>query len=407
MTFDIERVRAEYPALSEGFAHFEGAAGTLVARRCADAIAHVTGSAVANKSSAFEPGRRALDIVDRARAAVADLVGGEPDGVVFAQSATALTYLVARTLAQPGDGPGWGPGDEVVVSRLDHDANVRPWLQVAARTGATVRWAEFDRDTGVLAHDQYRDLVNERTRLVAVTAASNAIGSRTNVAEVAEIAHAAGALVYVDGVHATPHVPVDVARLGADFYVTSAYKWSGPHIAACVAPVERWERMRPEKLVPAPDEGPDRFEHGTISFELLAGVVGAVEHLAALAPAGASTRRDRVLESMGAAQAYESEIFTLLVTGLAEIPGVTQLPAPPFRCPTVSFRLAGQHPAGTAERLGAEGICVYSGDNYAYEYFQAMGLRDSGGAVRASVYHYNTADDVARLLDALKRVSST
>jgi cysteine desulfurase family protein (TIGR01976 family) len=407
MTFDIDRVRAQYPALREGFAHFEGAAGTLVAKGCADAIAAVTGSAVANKSTAFEPGRRALDIVDEAREAIADLVGGEPNGVVFAQSATALTYLVARTLALPADGPGWGPGDEVVVSRLDHDANVRPWLQAAARVGATVRWAEFDRETGVLGVDQYHELVNERTRLVAVTAASNAIGSRTKVAEIAEIAHAAGALVYVDGVHATPHVPVDVVQLGADFYVTSAYKWSGPHIAACVAAADQWERMRPEKLVPAPDEGPDRFEHGTISFELLAGVVGAVEHLAALGPAGATTRRTRVLESMRSAQVYESEIFTRLVTGLDEMPGVRQLPAPPFRCPTVSFRVADQHPAETAERLGAEGICVFSGDNYAYEYFAAMGLHERGGAVRASVYHYNTAEDVARLLDALKRVSPT
>jgi cysteine desulfurase family protein (TIGR01976 family) len=407
MTFEIERVRAEYPALREGYAHFEGAAGTLVARRCADAIAEVTGSAVANKSSAFEPGRRALEIVDRARVAVADLVGGEPDGVVFAQSATALTYLVARTLALPADGPGWGPDDEIVVSRLDHDANVRPWLQVAARVGATVRWAEFDREKGTLPAEQYHDLISERTRLVALTAASNAIGTRPEVARIAETAHAAGALVYVDGVHATPHVPTDVTALGADFYVTSAYKWSGPHLAACVAPVSLWERLRPEKLRPAPDTVPDRFEHGTISFELLAGVTGAVDHIAALGPSGGSTRRARVLESMRAAQVYEGDIFERLMAGLAELPGITQCPAPPFRCPTVSFRVDGQAPALTAERLGAEGVCVFSGDNYAYEYFEAMGLRDSGGAVRASVYHYNTADDVARLLDAIKRVSST
>jgi len=407
MTFDIDRVRAEYPALREGFVHFEGAAGTLVARRCADAIAEVTRTAVANKTSAFRPGRRALEIVDRARAAVADLVGGEPGGVVFAQSATALTYLVARTLAQPADGPGWGPGDEVVVSRLDHDANVRPWLQVAARAGATVRWAEFDRGTGELPVDQYRDLVTERTRLVAVTAASNAIGTRTEVAAIAGIAHAAGALLYVDGVHATPHVPVDVGALGADFYVTSAYKWSGPHLAACVAPVAVWEGLRPEKLVPAPDEGPDRFEHGTACFELLAGVAGAVDHLAALAGDATAARRTQVLASMRAAQEYEAGLFAALVDGLTEIPGVTLCPAPGFRCPTVAFRVGDQHPARTAELLGAEGVCVFSGDNYAYEYFQAMGLRDSGGAVRASVYHYNTDEDVARLLDGVKRVSAS
>jgi cysteine desulfurase family protein (TIGR01976 family) len=407
MTFDIERVRAEYPALREGFTHFEGAAGTLVARRCADAIAEVTGAAVANRSPAFVPGQRALDIVDRSREAVADLVGGEPDGVVFGPSATALTYLVARTLAQPADGPGWGPGDEVVVSALDHDANVRPWVQMAERVGATVRWARFDPETGTLPRQQYGDLITDRTRLVALTAASNAIGTRPEVALIAEIAHAAGALVYVDGVHATPHVPVDFVALGADFYVTSAYKWSGPHIAACVAPVPLWEQLRPEKLRPAPDSVPDRFEHGTSCFELLAGVTGAVDHLAAIGEGAPATRRGRVLESMRAIQVYEAEIFGRLMAGLAEMPAITVCPAPSHRCPTVSFRVAGQHPAETAERLGAEGICVFSGDNYAYEYFQGMGLRESGGAVRASVYHYNTADDVARLLDALKRVSST
>ena len=277
------------------------------------------------------------------------------------------------------------------MSRLDHDANVRPWLQVAARVGATVRWAEFDRETGVLAVDQYRDLVNERTRLVALTAASNAIGSRTNVAEVAEIAHASGALVYVDGVHATP---ARAGRRGRSWAPTSTSRarTSGP--ARTSPPVSRrwrqWERMRPEKLVPAPDEGPDRFEHGTISFELLAGVVGAVGHLAALGPAGGSSRRTRVLESMRAAQVYESEIFTRVVTGLAELPGVTQCPAPPFRCPTVSFRVADQHPAETAERLGAEGVCVYSGDNYAYEYFRGDGAarqRGSGARERVPLQH--------------------
>jgi cysteine desulfurase family protein (TIGR01976 family) len=403
MAFDIDRVRAEYPALREGYAHFEGAAGTLVATGCAAAIAGVTGAAVANKSPAFEPGRRAFAIVDAARAAVADLVGGVADGVVFGQSATALTYLVARTLAMPVDGPGWGPGDEVVVSRLDHDANVRPWVQVAARVGATLRWAEFDPETGVLGTEQYSSLVTGRTRLVALTAASNAIGSRPDVAAIARIAHAAGALVYVDGVHATPHAPIDVTALGADFYVTSSYKWSGPHIAACIAPPARWEELRPEKLVPAPDEVPDRFEHGTQSFELLAGVTGAVDHLAALAPPeSAGTRRERLVGSLAAAQAYEMGLFERLVAGLTDIPGVTLCPAPADRCPTVGFRVGDQDPARTAEKLAEDGVLVFSGDNYAHEYFQRMGLQPSG-AVRASVYHYNTDSDVDRLLDVVKR----
>jgi cysteine desulfurase family protein (TIGR01976 family) len=400
MPFDINRVRARYPALREGFAHFDGAAGTLVAVRSSDAIAEVTRGAVSNKSPAFAAGRRSLEITSQAREAVADLVGGDPRGVVFGQSATALTYLVARTLAD-----GWRKGDEIVVSRLDHDANVRPWLQVAARVGASVRWAAVDPQTGVLPAEGYEELVNERTRLVAVTAASNAIGTRPDVASIAGVAHEAGALVYVDGVHATPHVPTDVGELGADFYVTSAYKWSGPHIAACVAAPLLWAGLSPDKLIPSPDEVPDRFEFGTLSFELLAGVTGAVDHLADLAPddGGTGTRRARLTTSLTEAHEYEMGLFATLIDGLGDIPGVVACPAPARRCPTVSFRVRDQHPAKTARTLGDDGICVFSGDYYAYEYFQAAGLRDSGGAVRAGIYHYSTEQDVARLLDAVKR----
>src|SRR5262245_51582419 len=330
MPFNVDRIRAAYPALNEGYAHFEGAAGTLVAAACADAIAEVTRGAVANKSTAFAAGRRALAIVADARAAVADLLGAAPEGVVFGQSATALTYLVARTL-----GEAWGPGDEIVVSRLDHDANVRPWVQVAARRGATLRWATVDPATGELPADQYEELVNERTRLVAVTAASNAIGTRPDVPAIAAIAHEVGALTYVDGVHATPHLPIDVGALGADFYVTSAYKWSGPHIAACVAAPSLWERLHPDKLLPSPDEVPERFEHGTQSFELLAGVIGAVDHLADLVEGTEGSRRERVLASMAAAHEYEMDLFDQLMAGLADIPGVTMCPAGVSRCPTV------------------------------------------------------------------------
>jgi cysteine desulfurase family protein (TIGR01976 family) len=397
MSFDVDRVRGGYPALAEGYAHFDGAAGTLVAAGCSDAIAEVTRAAVGNKSTAFAPGRRALEIVAEARSAVADLLGADPGGVVFGQSATGLTYLVSRTIPL-------GPGDEVVVSRLDHDANVRPWVQAAQRAGATVRWARFRPATGELPTDQYEELISDRTRVVAVCAASNAIGTRPDVAAIARLAHAHGALTYVDGVHATPHAPTSVADLGADFYVTSAYKWSGPHIAACVAAPSLWEGLRPEKLAPSPDNVPDRFEHGTLSFELLAGVRGAVDHLAGLID-GVGPRRERVLKSLAAAASYEDTLFADLVKGLESIDGVTLCPAPKQGCPTVAFRVAGQHPGETAARLGDVGVCVFAGDYYAYEYFEGMGLRETGGAVRASVYHYTTAEDVGRLLDAVRALS--
>jgi cysteine desulfurase family protein (TIGR01976 family) len=404
MRLDISAVRAGYPALREGYTQFDGAAGTLVAGTVADAIRDTLTAAVSNNTTAFEPGRRGIAITDAARLAIADLLGAQPGGVVFGPSATALTYLVARTLAGT-----WRPGDELVLSNLDHDANVRPWVQQAHRVGAAVRWAKFDPQTGELPADQYHNLINERTRLVAVTAASNVIGTRTDVATITGLARAAGALSYVDGVHSTPHGPIDVAELGADFYVTSAYKWSGPHLATCVATPDLWQRFKPDKLKPSPDTVPERFEFGTLSFELLAGVTAAVDHLAGLvAPTEAtpSDRRARVLDSMAAARAYEESVFAVLWAGLADIPAVRLCPAPADRCPTVAFRLAGQDPAHTAAALGDDGICVFAGDNYAYEYFTATGLRDSGGAVRASVYHYNTAEEVARLLDGIKRLAA-
>jgi cysteine desulfurase family protein (TIGR01976 family) len=396
MPFDVARARRAYPALAEGFVHFDGAAGTLVAEPVARAVAGVLGGAVSNRSTAFEPGRRAFRIVERARAAVGDLVGADPAGVVFGQSATALTYTVARGLAE-----AWRPGDNVVVTRLDHDANVRPWVQLAQRAGVEVRWAAFDPATGALPTDAVGALVDGRTRVVAVTAASNAIGTRPDVAAIAALAHEAGAVVYVDGVHATAHLPVDVAALGADYYVTSAYKWSGPHLAACVAAPSRWEETGMLKLVPSPDAVPDRFELGTPSFELLAGVEAAVDFLATLDDTATGSRRERILASMAAAHAYELELFDRLLDGLRS---VRVLPAPAGGCPTVSFRVEGQHPARTAELLGDRKICVFAGDYYAAEYFTAMGLRESGGGVRAGIYHYTTADDVDRLVAAVAEV---
>ncbi|MEV6371602.1 cysteine desulfurase-like protein [Micromonospora musae] len=401
MPFDVTRVRAAYPALAEGFIHFDGAGGSQTATPVIDAVAGTMRSAVSNRSSAFRPGQRALELVAAARSAVADLVGGDPAGVVFGPSSTALLYTLARTL-----GAGWRPGDEVVLCRLDHDANVRPWVQAAEAAGATVRWAEFDRETGDLPVDQYADLVNERTRLVAVTAGSNAIGTAPDVPAIAKIAHAAGALVCVDGVHAVPHAPTDLATLGADVLVTSAYKWSGPHLAAMVGDPQWWSTLRPAKLIPSSDAVPERFEYGTPSFPLLAGVAAAVDHLAGLDPAATGDRRARLRAGLTAAQAHEEALLDRLLTGLAGLDGITVYGAPARRWPTVSFRVAGMSPAQAQAALGEVDLCLSAGDYYAYEYFTAMGLRDSGGAVRASIYHYNTADEVDRLLGELDRLAA-
>jgi cysteine desulfurase family protein (TIGR01976 family) len=255
--------------------------------------------------------------------------------------------------------------------------------------------------TTELAAAQYRELVSERTRLVAVTAASNIVGTRPDLAAIAATAHAAGALIYVDGVHATPHVPVDVRSIGADFYATSAYKWSGPHIGTVVADPALLETLHPDRLEPAPAGVPGRFERGTAAFADLAGVVAAVEHLAALDPAAAGSRRERLLASMTAVERYEGELFARLLDGLGSMRHVTLYGKAARRAPTAFFTVAGYAPGEVAARLADRQVNVWHGDNYAWELAGALGLRESGGAVRAGLVHYNDQAEVDRLLAAV------
>ena len=396
-SFDIAAVRAMYPALTDGHAYLDGAAGTQVPVSVIDAIAAAYRAGIGNLGGAFAASRRAVEIVAEARAAVADLTGGTADGVVFGPSATALAYRISDALSR-----AWTPGDEIVVSRLDHDSNVRPWIQAAGRAGVDVKWAEVDLVTGELPVAQYADLIGPRTRVVAVTAASNAIGTRPDVVTISEVAHAMGALCYVDGVHATPHVPVDVAALGADFFTTSAYKWSGPHLAAAVAAPELLETVWPDKLAPSSNAVPWRFERGTLPFADLAGTTAAVEHLAALAPGapGPASRRERVVASMTAVEAYEAALFARLLGGLAELDRVSLYGKAERRAPTAFFSVAGLAPRTVAEQLAARGVNVWDGDNYAYELCTVLGL-EPDGAVRAGLVHYNDATDVDRFLDGI------
>lgn len=401
MAFDVGSVRAAYPALSDGFAYLDGAAGTQVPASVIDAISAAYRGGIGNAGGAFPASQRSSALTAECRQAVADLTGGTADGVILGPNMTTLTYRLAATLAR-----GWRPGDEVIVSRLDHDANVRPWVQAAQRAGAAVRWAEVDISTGELPASQYADLLSGRTRLVAVTAASNVLGTRPDVAAITAQARAAGAVSYVDGVHATPHVPVDVAALGADFYATSAYKWSGPHVGAVIADPARLESLRPDKLMPAPDLVPERFEQGTPPFADLAGVAAAVDHLAQLAGAAGGSRRQRLLASMAAVEEYESGLFQVLSGGLAAMDHVTSYGKAASRAPTAYFTVAGHPPGDVARHLAERKINVWSGHNYAWELTGALGIRESGGAVRAGLVHYNDRSDVDRLLAAVAGLGS-
>ena len=391
----LEELRAQFPGLSPQVASLDGAAGTQVPVAVIDAIADALRTSMANVGGAFVGSQRSGEVVAGARSAIADLVGGVPEGVVLGPNMTTLTFLMADALSQR-----WGPDDEIVVTSLDHDANVRPWRLTAERAGATVRRADFDVDTGELPVEAIEEVVSDRTRLVAVTAASNAIGTRPDVRAITEVAHRVGALAYVDGVHATAHVPVDMAAWGADFYACSSYKFCGPHTGAVVADPTLLEEIRPAKLVPAPDDVPDRFERGTASFEQLAGVRAAIDWLAGLTDAPGD-RRARALAAFTAIEARLQGLLEQLLAGLAGIDGVRVLGAPYRRTPTVSFVVEGHSPPEVARRLAEQGVTVWDGDNYAHELMRRFGLAERGGAVRASIVLYTTAAEIDRLVEAV------
>ncbi|MFI5045341.1 MAG: cysteine desulfurase-like protein, partial [Acidimicrobiales bacterium] len=311
MTYDVAAVRAQFPALESGVAAFDGPGGTQTPRSVIDAIATALSQPLSNRGIRTEGERNADRIVADARAAMADLVGAVPSGIVFGRSATQLTYDLSRTLAG-----SWGPGDEVVVSRLDHDANVRPWIQAAERVGATVRWIDFDPATAELTVADVERVLSDRTRLVAVTAASNLIGTRPDIAAIARAVHDTGGLVHVDAVHACAHRIVDLDRLGVDSLTCSPYKFLGPHLGVLAARTDLLESLRPDKLAPATDAVPERFELGTLPYELLAGTSAAVDFLAGLDPRSSGTRRERLAASFGALATHEDDLRSEIEAGL-------------------------------------------------------------------------------------------
>ena len=396
MSYDVAAVRAQFPALKAGTAHFDGPGGTQVPESVARAVADTLTSPIANRGRITAAERTADDIVLAARQAMADLLGADPRGIVFGRSATQLTFDVSRTLTT-----GWGPGDEVVVSRLDHDANVRPWVIAAERAGATVRWAAFDPGSSELTVDDVTAVLGERTTLVAVTGASNLIGTRPPLAAIAERVHAAGALFAVDGVHLTAHMPVDVAALGADFFTCSPYKFLGPHCGALAAAPALLESLRPDKLLPSSDAVPERFELGTLPYELLAGTTAAVEFLAGIAPGDATARRERVLASMAAVEAYEDGLRVELETALLELPGVTVWSRAAHRTPTLLLTFAGRDAADAYRFLAKRGVNAPAGSFYALEPSRWLGLGDTGG-LRVGLAPYSDADDVERLVTGLR-----
>lgn len=394
MAYDIERIRSLYPALQGDRVWLDGAAGTQSPTSVIEAMAETYRVGTSNGGGVFASSRASDEITDAARGAVADLVGAETSrGVVLGPNMTTLTYRFAQALARD-----WKPGDNVVVTELDHDANVRPWVQWADEARLDIRWARIDSETGELPVEQFSDLLDARTRLVAVTGASNVLGTRPDVRAITDAARSVGALSYVDGVHSTAHGVVDVTELGSDFYVTSAYKWDGPHVGCLVADPELLDRVVPFKLASSANNVPDRFEWGTPSFGNFAGVTAAVDHLAALHADATGSRRERLVTSLTAAHDHETALLDRVLAALEADSRITLYGHPKNRTATVYFRVAGESPEETTVRLDQAGINTWHGHNYAWEVTRALGIRDTGSAVRASLSHYTNAADVDRFL---------
>jgi cysteine desulfurase family protein (TIGR01976 family) len=351
-----------------------------------------------NLGGSFDSSVETAAILDGARSAVADLLGAQPSEIIFGQNMTSLTYAMSRALART-----WSPASNVVVTRLDHDANVTPWVQAAEIAGCEVRFVDFDPENGCrLDLASLSAALDDRTALVAFTHASNAVGTLPPVSEIVDAAHAVGALTYVDAVHYTPHGAVDVAATGTDFLACSAYKWFGPHTGCLYGRSELLASIQPFKLRPSPDAAPDRWETGTQSFESLAGVTAAVDYIASLG--SGSTRRERIIDAYGQIATTERSISERFLAGIADVPHITLLgePGSDGRTPTFAIDVRGIAAADVAKRLGDQGIFVWAGNYYAVEVMDRLGKPE--GLVRIGFVHYNTLDEVDRVLAALKEM---
>lgn len=402
---DVSTIRSRFPALDRTVdgvpaAYLDGPGGTQVPTDVIEAMAGHLTAGTANLGGPFDTSRETDAVVEAARAAVADLFNATPSEIAFGQNMTSLTLAVSRAI-----GAGWSPGDNVVVTKLDHDANVWPWVLAARDAEAEVRWADFDPERGC-AFDPgaVAELVDDRTRLVAVTHASNAVGTIVDVGAVTEIAHSVGALSYVDAVHYTPHGLVDVQASDCDFLAASAYKFFGPHIGCLFGKRDLLEGIEAYKIRPAPGSGPGKWETGTQSFESLAGAIAAVDYIASLG--GGESRRRRIESAMVEISNHEQRLAERFLAGLAEMPGVDLygMDTAASRTPTFAVDVVGRDPAEVAAELGKQGIFVWHGHYYALEVMERLGKPDRG-LIRIGFVHYNSIDEVDRVLSALEQVS--
>jgi cysteine desulfurase family protein (TIGR01976 family) len=398
MSFNVEKIRADFPSLKSGLAFFDGPGGSQVPNQVGTAIAAAITQPISNRGVTTLSEKNAEEIVLGFRKAVGDLINADPAGVVYGRSWTQITYDFSRTLAK-----SWKPGDEIIVTTLDHDSNIRPWVQAAEAVGVVVRWAKFDTPTGELPTSAISELLNEKTRLVAVTGAGNTLGTRPDIQEIAQAVHKTNALLYVDGVHLTPHTPIDMQAIGADFFGLSFYKIFGPHCAAIAAKPELLKTLNNDKLLPSTSESPERFEFGTLPYELMAGCTATIDYIANMVD-GSGSRRQRIVNSMAAAEKYEEELFEYMESEIKALPGVTLYGHAENRTPTLYFNLKGISGAEVHKHLAGLKVNAPASNFYALEVSRALGLGDTG-AVRAGLAPYSTTEDVDRLIAGLRQLA--
>jgi len=398
MTYNVNLIRAQFPALNSGTAFFDGPGGSQVPKSVGDAMAKTITSAISNRGTTTKAEQNADSVVLGFRSAVADLLNCDPAGVVYGRSWTQITYDFSRTLAK-----SWKVGDEIIVTRLDHDSNVRPWVQAAEAVGATVKWAEIDTATGELAPEVIGNLLTSKTKLVAVTGASNVLGTRPNIPAISKLVHAVGALFYVDGVHLTPHTLIDMKTLGADFYGFSSYKLFGPHCAAIAAEPELLRTLNNDKLLPATSEVPERFEFGTLPYEIMAGVTAAIDFIADVIPNQSGTRRAKIVASMIAMERYEEELFRYMDEKLRGLPKIKVYSNASRRTPTAFFTFDGLNSSDVYKHLASKNVNAPASNFYGLEACLSLGLGDVG-AIRAGLAPYSTREDVDRLISGISEL---
>ena len=410
---DTAWVRSQFPSLKTQInghtaAFLDGPAGTQVPTQVIHAIQSYLLTSNANTGGAFLTSRRTEEIIGHARAAMADFFHCEKDEVIFGQNMTTITYAISRAIARE-----LNPGDEILLTTLDHDANYSPWKALEEK-GIVVRTVDIREADCTLDLDDLKSKLNEKTRLVAVGYASNSVGTINPVAEITRLAHAAGAMIYIDAVHYAPHGLIDVKALDCDFLVCSPYKFFGPHMGALYGKRQHLQSFRPYKVRPCSDQLPDRWESGTQIHELIAGIGAAVEYLAELGrhcDVNAKTRREGLAAAYHSTVAHETGIIWRLIDGLKAIPGariygITDPQRSTERCSTLSLRIGNHHPTAIASFLGERGIFTWDGNYYALNLSERLGVESQGGMLRIGLVHYNTAEEVDRLLVALREFAA-